>query len=227
MTYKREQSAVLPSELHKNRRFIRVLAGLMQPLSSEGHVAIRLSARSGYRQMNRVTCAILLFLHTLVLSSCGYTTFETRSKPEPDPVEEALPDLVIEEISNRTVEGGPIMDSPEPYVLSTVFWARVTNRGTANFAGRVALAWTDDPDEIRYGMHRAIGGEAHLRLKPDSSGTIQGSLWKIVYRPGTPLLFTILTDRFKPGQVGPLYKFGSTPYQELSTKNNTLRYTVE
>jgi hypothetical protein len=199
----------------------------MRPASRKGHVAICQSTQAAYERTTRILCATLVVFNTIFLSSCGYTILETRSKAGQDPVEEALPDLVIEEISNYTVEEGPYMDSSEPYRWMTVFGAKVTNRGTADFAGRVALAWTDDPDEIRYGMYRAIGGEAYLRLMPDSSGTIRGSLWQIVYRPGTPLLFSILTDRFEPGQVGELYKFGSTPYQELSTKNNTLLYTVE
>lgn len=203
-----------------------ILGLSMRPAARKGHVAICQSTQAAYERTTRILCSTLVVFNTIFLSSCGYTILRTHSKAGQDPVEEALPDLVIEEISNYTAEEGPYEDSSERYRRMTVFGAKVTNRGTADFAGRVALAWTDDPDEIRYGMYRAIGGEGRLRLMPDSSGIMRGSLG-VVYRPGTLLLFTILTDRFEPGQVGELYKFGSTPYQELSTKNNTLLYTVE
>ena len=159
--------------------------------------------------------------------SCGHTILQDRpaTMQEQQPSEEVLPDLVITGVTNRT-ELVQWMDAPEPTVTCQ-FWIQIANRGSAPFAGRVAVAWTDDGDEIRYRMFRYLGDEEYVILPPDSTTTLRATLENFSYPPGTRLLFTVMSDIWEKGTTGPSYKFGSMPYRELSFENNIKEYIVQ
>ena len=185
------------------------------------------SAPTDIKLMKRHIGHWLLLSSMLTWISCGYTIVQKppQANASPVSVQEALPDLVIEGATDST-DLDRWMDGPGPS-LTTKFWVQIANRGTAPFAGRVAIAWTDDPDEIRYKLVRYVGNEQFANILPESTLTLRASKVNLSYPPGTRLLFALLTESFESWMTPPPYKFGTTPCRELNVENNFIVYTVE